>query len=240
MNKLLNIVVATGLGNEVGNYFFSSLRSALVVQFSSARLVARFVDVNDILPVLRDSKRVAEIMLHALLSPRYPVPNLVLIPCNSVHIASPYLKSAFYDSFVPIDEAVMSLIGREGRKGRFLILGTSTTLESGMYQEGLRRLDCELLTLPPKAQAELDDFIFNDLVNGKMDTSYLNILRELEHRYMELLKADHVILACTELCYLVQVFSQPLACEVDSLQALHDAGIERLQAHMKNEPVYAY
>ena len=87
---------------------------------------------------------------------------------------------------------------------------------------------------------DFDDFIFNELVDGKMDAMHLKALREQEHRYMKLLGADHVILACTELCYLVQVFSCPLACEIDSLQALHDAGIERLQAHIKEESAHAY
>lgn len=240
MNSSSNIFVATGLGNKVGDYFVSCLRNALGWQYPSARLIGRFVDADDIVPVLRDDRRVAEILLEVLLSPGYPVPDIVLIPCNSVHIASPYLKHAFGDRFVPIDEAVMSLIGRKGREGRFLILGTSTTVESGMYQEGLRHLGCESLVLPPEAQAEFDDFIFNNLVGGKMDSSHLNVLRELEHRHMELLGADHAILACTELCFLVQVFSRPLACEVDSLQALHDAGIERLQVHVKEESVHAY
>lgn len=240
MNSSSNILVATGLGNEVGDYFVLCLHNALERQYPSAQLVTRFVNVNDVLPVLRDDKRVAEVLLEALLSPKYPVPDLILIPCNSVHIASPYLKQTFGDHFVPIDESVMLLIGREKRKGRFLILGTGTTVGSGMYQEGLCRLGCESLILPPEAQAAFDDFIFNDLVNGKMNASHLNNLRELEHHHMEQSGADHVILACTELCYLVQVFSLHLACEVDSLQALHDAGLDRLQALMKEEPAHAY
>ena len=240
MNRSYTILVATGLGKAVGDLFVSDLGKHIDQQFPTHRLYARFVDVCDIVPVLRDSRKVADILLHALLSPRDPPPDIVLVPCNSVHIASPHLRHAFRDRFVPIDEAVMTLINREGRKGRFLILGTSTTVESGIYQEGLRRLGCESLVLPSEAQAEIDDFIFNDLVNGKMDASHLNILRDSEHRYMPLLNADHVILACTELCYLVQVFSRPLPCEVDSLRALHDAGIERLQAHVKKEPVHAY
>lgn len=240
MKSPSNILVATGLGNEVGDYFILCMRNSLSRQYPYVKLIARYVDVNDVLPHLQDGRRVAEILLEALLSPKYPVPDLVLIPCNSVHIASPYLERAFHNSFVPIDEAVISLIGRKERKGRFLILGTSTTVESGMYQEGLRSLGCESLVLPPDAQAEFDDFIFNDLVNGKMDASHLSTLREVEQRYMKLLGADHVILACTELCYLVQVYSHHLACEVDSLQALHDAGIERLQARAIEEIVHAY
>lgn len=240
MNLFPSIFVATGLGNEVGGYFVSGLSNALARQFPSASLVARYVDVNDVLPYLRDDRKLAEILLEALLSPKCSVPDLILIPCNSVHIASPYLKQTFGDHFVPIDDAVMSLIGRKERKGRFLILGTSTTVESGMYQEGLRRMDCESLILPLDVQVNFDNFIFSDLVKGEMDASHLNTLRELEHLYMEKLGADHVILACTELCYLVQVFSHPLACEVDSLQALHDAGIERLQACAIEEAAHAY
>ena len=101
-------------------------------------------------------------------------------------------------------------------------------------------MGCESLVLPLGAQAELDDFIFNDLVSGKMESSHLYFLRELEHRYMEQLGADHVILACTELCYLVQMFSHPLACEVDSLQALHDAAMERLQSRLNKESGLAH
>jgi aspartate/glutamate racemase len=240
VNNPANIFVITGLGNEVGDYFVSCLQSTLGRQCPMAQLVPRFVGASRILPVLHDDKKVGEILLEALLSPVYPVPDVVLVPCNSVHIASPHLKQVFGDLFVPIDEVVISLIGREGKQGRFLILGTSTTVDSGMYQEGLRRLGCKAALLPPAVQAEFDDFIFGDLVRGEMDASHLHILRALEHCYMELLRADHVILACTELCFLVQVFSHPLPCEVDSLQTLHNAGIERLQVRMKEESVHAY
>lgn len=47
------------------------------------------------------------------------------------------------------------------------------------------------------------------------------------------LAADHVILACAELCYLVRVFSRPKSYEIDSLQALHDAGLSRLHYLME-------
>lgn len=240
MNRSYNIFVATGLGKAVGEFFVSNLQKQLNQQFLADRIFPRFVDVRDIVPALRDCKKVAEILLCALSSPLDPIPDIVLVPCNSVHIASSYLKQAFGSRFVSIDEAVMSSLGKERRKGRFLILGTRTTVESGMYQEGLHRLGCESVVLPPEAQTEFDDFIFNDLVSGKMAASHLHVLRKLEHRHMELLGADHVILACTELCFLVQVFSRPLACEVDSLQALHDAGIERLKVHLREESIDAY
>lgn len=235
MGRSYNIFVATGLGKAVGNLFVANLQKIIDQQFPTVRIYSRFVDLCSILPVLRESRKVAEVLLHVLVSPQGPVHDLVLIPCNSVHIGSPYLKQILGDCFVPIDEAVISLIGREGIKARFLILGTSNTVESGMYQEGLRLLGCESVVLPLDAQEELDDFIFNDLVGGEMEPSHLCFLRKFECHYMEQMGADYVILACTELCYLVQVFSNLLVCEVDSLQALHDAAMERLKYCLNKE-----
>ncbi|MDD5212536.1 MAG: aspartate/glutamate racemase family protein [Sulfuricurvum sp.] len=222
------IIVLTGLGKKTGDFFVSRLRTSLTFQFSRTNLLTRTVNAKDIIPVLKDSKLISQIVIQSLLSPNIENIDLVLIPCNSVHIANPYLKQTFGDCFIPIDNATLSLIKHDKRHGRFLILGTSTTVESCMYQDALQRLGCESVVLTPDIQASLDDFIFEELVMGEMNTSHLHTLRELESSYMKLLGADHVILACTELCYLVQVFSTPLPFEVDSLQALHDAGIERL------------
>ena len=239
MNSHANIVVATGLGKVVGDYFALHLDKKLVDGHLRARVIARSVNTKDIISALDDNRRVAEILFHALLFPDERTPEVILIPCNSVHNASPFLKHDLGDAFIPIDEATVSLINQTGRQGRFLILGTSTTVKSGMYQEPLLRLGCESIVLPPNIQASFDDFIFEELVNGKMTDTHLQTLRELELRYMELFGANHVILACTELCYLVQVFSQPLACEVDSLQALHDAGIERIKTLLRKGKNYA-
>ncbi|MDP2816127.1 MAG: aspartate/glutamate racemase family protein [Rectinemataceae bacterium] len=202
MNEL-RVGIVTGLGEEVGHYFAATFRDHSKKFCRGVLVVEHHVDAAYVIPVLSHEWKVRDILLDAITPQLRPPHELILIPCNSVHIASPYLKQTFGDHFIPIDEAVMSLISREGRKGRFLILGTSTTVKSGMYQEGLRRLGCESLVLPPEVQTEFDDFIFNDLVNGKMDASHLYALRKLEHRYMERLEADHAILACTELCYLV-------------------------------------
>lgn len=236
----VNVFVATGLGYEVGDYFYSSLRSKLTNHSSIFRPFPRFVDANCVLPVLQDSKQIAKILLHSLLNPSCPLPSMVMIPCNTVHIATPHLKKVFGNRFFPIDEAVLELITRERKKGRFLILGTSTTVESCMYHNGLNRLACEAVTLPADAQKKLDHFIFNDLLKGPMSFSHLKELRDIELHYKNLLNADYVILACTELCYLVQMFSKPLDWEIDSMQALLDMGIERLQNFSKIEALDAY
>lgn len=229
MDKI-KISIVTGLGEEVSRHFsFSFEEKASQVSNKSVVITEHYVAANCIIPNLAHAQSVRDALIDALMLGMLAPSKLILIPCNSVHIATPALKQAFGDSFIPIDEVTISQINRDGRRGRFLILGTSTTVESGMYQDSLRRLGCESVVLPPSAQAAFDDFIFKELVMGEMNASHLHTLRELESRYMELLGADHVILACTELCYLVQMFSTPLGCEVDSLQALHDAGIERLQ-----------
>jgi aspartate/glutamate racemase len=183
--------------------------------------------------VISDKIKTANHLLNALRPSTNYFSNLILIPCNSVHIASSQISQVFSNRFVPIDKAVFSMIHRESRRGRFLILGTTTTVEAGFYQEGLDRLGCEALTLPTDAQAKLDEFIFRELVYGPMNLGHLHVLRELESYFRQQLGADHVILACTELCYLVQVFSQPKSYEVDSLQALHVAGLLRLHYLME-------
>ncbi|WP_411727554.1 aspartate/glutamate racemase family protein [Methyloglobulus sp.] len=231
--KYPKIGLVTGLGSTVSSQFAECFKESLGLLFGVTVVTECFVDANHIIPILTNRIRVASIVLDALQSIGNPVPDLVLIPCNSVHIASPHLTQAFGDSFIPIDQAVLSMIRREHRHGRFLILGTTTTVEAGFYQEGLCRLGCEALTLPADAQAQLDEFIFRELVYGPMNPEHLQTLRELEFHFKHRLAADHVILACTELCYLVRVFSQPKSYEVDSLQALHDAGLSRLHYLME-------
>lgn len=239
MDKV-QVGIVTGLGEEVGRYFLMKFTARSKNYCRGVFIVEHNVDADLVISRLGESESVGDILLNSLAPQMVEHYQFIMIPCNSVHVASRYLRQCFGNRLIEIDEAVIALLARDARKGRFLILGTSTTVESGMYQDGLHRMGCESLVLPPEAQADFDDFIFNNLVSGKMEMSHLRVLRELEHRYMKLLGADYAILACTELCYLVQVFSHPLALEVDSLQALLDAGIERLQALVREESVHAY
>lgn len=162
MQDEIYVGIVTGLGEQVGQYFASSFRDHSKKCCRPVSIVEHHVAAECVIPVLPQVWKVLDILLDALTPQQRVSYELILIPCNSVHIASPYLKQSLGDRFLPIDEPVMSLLDREGRKGRFLILGTSTTVESGMYQEGLRRFGCESLVLPPEAQAEFDDFIFNE------------------------------------------------------------------------------
>ena len=235
----IHVGIVTGLGEVASHHFASSFRDNSQKFRRTVLIVEHHVGAERVIPVLSHAQKIWKILQDALISRQQVSYELILIPCNSVHIATTYLKRVFGDSFVPIDEATISQIEYDGRQGRFLILGTNTTVGSDMYQGGLRRLGFESVVLPPSAQASFDDFIFKELVSGEMTSSHLHALRALELQYMELLGADHVILACTELCYLVQVFSCPLACEVDSLQALHNAGIERLQFLLRDDSNYA-
>ncbi|MEI6705011.1 MAG: aspartate/glutamate racemase family protein, partial [Deltaproteobacteria bacterium] len=204
-----------------------------------SNIIVRYVEFMDIFPVLNDGRKVANVLLEALYWKQYSIPDIVLIPCNSIHIAYNYLTQAFGDRFIHINQAVITTIDQERRQGLFLILGTSTTINAGFYQEGLRQLGYGAISLPPEDQTWLDNFIFDELVRGTMNFGHLQTLRELEARYLRLLGVDHVILACTELCYLTRVFSKPEPYEVDSLQALHDAGLERLQYLFENRSNHA-
>lgn len=235
----VKVNIVTGLGVKASEHFVSLFLKS-TDKLSKRILVNECcVSAEDVIPVLANSRNVCDILFDALMPYSQFSSNLILIPCNSVHIASPYLKRIFCGSFIPIDEAVLSLLSREGRQGRFLILGTSTTVKSRMYQDALQCLGFESVIIPSSDQISFDNYIFKELVSGEMNAAHLHALRKLESRYMELLGADHVILACTELCYLVQMFSSPLACEVDSLQALHNAGIERLQILLRDDSNYA-
>lgn len=228
----IHVGIVTGLGVEVGAHFVSSFKDK-TMKLSQEIIIAEYhIAAECILPALFSVKKTADILLDALAlyrSDLCDLCDLLLIPCNSVHIAAHRLTQTFGNRFLPIEKAVFSMIRREGRRGRFLILGTSTTIEAGFYQKGLHQLGYIALTLPAEAQTWLDGFIFNELVRGIMNIGHLQTLRKLESRYLRLLGADHVILACTELCYLTRVFSKSKSYEVNSLQALHDAGLERLQ-----------
>ena len=223
-----SVSVAQGLGVETGYLFARTFRAALKAHGIVSDFTLPYIDAAVIVRALSDAKRVANVLLDALLSAPHESADLVLIPCNSVHVANPYLGDVFGARFVSIDQAVMASIRRMGRKGRFLILGTSTTIQSGIYQKGLDSLGCDSVSLPQGIQERFDSFIFNELVAGRMRAMHLLRLRKLELHYKNALAVDYVILACTELCYLVQVFSEALPWEIDSMQALGVAGVDYL------------
>ncbi|MCI0564694.1 MAG: hypothetical protein MN733_40010, partial [Nitrososphaera sp.] len=116
------IELVTGLGAAVGSHFAACIRESADSLFHSIIVTECFVDANRIIPVLSENTKVARLLLKALGN---HVPDLVLIPCNAVHVASSQISHVFGDRFIPIDEAVFAMIHREDRQGRFLILGTA-------------------------------------------------------------------------------------------------------------------
>lgn len=224
-----SISIAQGLGPQAGELFAQSIRTALNIRGLAADINLPWFDAAEVINALCDERQLAEIMLFGLTTSPGRSSDVVLIPCNSVHIATPYIKSSLGERFIAIDQAVITSILQAGLKGRFLILGTSATLQSGIYQNGLSLIGCESVGLPSRVQVEFDQFIFNELVSGEMKEAHLHWFRLLESQYKYLLSADYVVLACTELCYLVQTFSDALPWEIDSMQALVDAGVERLR-----------
>lgn len=235
-----SISIAQGLGPQAGELFALSLRTALNIRGLAADINLPWFDAAGVIGVLCDARQLAKMILSGLTTSPDRSSDVVLIPCNSVHVATPYIKESLGERFIPIDQAVIASILRAGLKGRFLILGTSATFQSGIYQNGLNLIGCESVGLPARVQIEFDQFIFNELVCGEMEEAHLHWFRLLESQYRYLLSADYVILACTELCYLVQMFSDALPWEVDSMQALGDAGIERVRQIPLTTASHAY
>ena len=128
--------------------------------------------------------------------------DFVVAACNSVHIVYDEVSQQIPIPWVSIIDVTAEQIRKEGVR-KVALLGTIFTMSKGFYQEGLAGHGIEAITPNPEARKRINDIIYGELVR--------NLVTDASRQYvlecMEALRrdgADGVVLACTELPFLIQ------------------------------------
>lgn len=220
------LAVITGLSERVSHYFIKKLNKAIwplsvniyTIQASAIDVIELFPSADDLFVYLKEL--IEQVCL--------PHSAILTIPCNSVHIVSERLE-AVYPGFLPIHKVTVNKIEHKQNFGTFLLIGTSTTIQSKIYQNLLNEKNRQWIIPTVNEQNWIDSLIFNQLVKQRFDKSQYRKLYQLQQGYLKNGRADHAIIACTDLCYFNQKFSKTMPWQTDSLDSLVAAIVEKVK-----------
>lgn len=115
------------------------------------------------------------------------------IICNTAHYAIDTLRRRHTQPILGIHEETMANITEE----TVGILGTKTTIQSGIYQRELLKQGKHPVTPPSSMQHDIDQATFNDMVHNQRLDAFKDLLQDAL-AYLDGHGCDAVILACTE------------------------------------------
>lgn len=136
--------------------------------------------------------------------------DFIVIPCNTVHEFHSNLKKVVS---VPVSNLI-DIVSEEVRRRRWckvLLLGTSRTLQTKLYQNSLKKGGVKICTPTKSEQKKLDSLIQRTLSFGVLDedVKFLDSLRRKSG-------TKHVLLGCTDL----QLLLPPSNEVIDSMHEL--------------------
>lgn len=136
--------------------------------------------------------------------------SIIVIPCNTVHEFFDELKR---ETFVPVVN-LLDVVADEVQQRKWenvLVLATSRTVQTKLYQKALALRDIEQV-LPDEAGQKLLDQLIGRLLS---DGPSVELERTL-HQIIRDAGGDHVVLGCTDL----QLLLPPSEDVIDSMNVL--------------------
>jgi aspartate racemase len=152
---------------------------------------------------------------------------LLICPDNTVHQGLDLVREESPLPWLHIAEEVGSAAKERGFR-RVLILGTRYLMEGPVYSSTLEPLGIESDIPPADARIEIDDFIFDELVNGQLKESTRSAFRAVIAAGKEG-GSDAVVLGCTEIPLLIGDRDSPLPT-LDSTRILARAALREAVA----------
>lgn len=170
-----------------------------------------------------DWQKVASLLLISAKKLAEQGADFAIIPSNTMHFA---LEIAKKDSPIPflsiLDVAVNECIRRGFKKVG--ILGTTFTVDGGLYDHALRQVGIEKVEHSSSDQERINRIIFDGIVPGKvtpaMTPEILTVIASLKDK-----GAEAVILGCTELPILITDANSPIPT-IDTTRLLAISALE--------------
>jgi aspartate racemase len=125
--------------------------------------------------------------------------DFIVMPCNTVHYFYDNIKNNLSIPVLSIVEETANKVKSRGCK-QIGILGTTTTIESGIYNKDLKKWDITILF--PKQQNEVTTII-DHILTGKKSGEDKSKLKQIIGKLKQD-GAEGVILGCTEFPLLLQ------------------------------------
>ncbi len=144
-------------------------------------------------------------------------PSCFALACNTAHLTLVELSHATQIPFISLPKEVAKFLARKGYK-KIGLLGSPTTLFSGVYQTECRHIGVDLV-LPEFQQIEELGTIISDIVAGQFKPAKKKLLTIADS--LKKKKVEAIILGCTELPLVFpKNYSLPV---LDSIEILSSA-----------------
>lgn len=134
--------------------------------------------------------------------------DFVIVPANSVHYCFKELREK---SPIPV-LSIVEIAAQECKDRKYKkvgLLGTSVTMEKGLYEEPLRKNGIELIIPGENDRKGINSIIFNEIVpdniTDKTVKKTIGIIKRLKTN-----SCDAVILGCTEIPLIINQDNSPL------------------------------
>ncbi|MDO8504968.1 MAG: amino acid racemase [bacterium] len=136
--------------------------------------------------------------------------NFIVIPCNTVHEFHLQIAKSVAVPVVNLIHVVAREVQRRGWK-RVVLLATSRTVQTRLYQQALAEAKVEIHIPSPGEQCELDQII-QGLLGDRKEDKHQKFLEQIIARA----RAKNIVLGCTDL----QLLFPPSDMVIDSMATL--------------------
>ena len=150
--------------------------------------------------------------------------DFLICPDNTIHQTFDLIEHRSPRPWLHIAQEVANEAVRKGYK-RLGVTGTRYLMESQVYPEKLKAKGLEFRIAPQKEREQINQIIFEELVNGKFLPRSLAYFIEIIRTFKDD-GCDAVVLGCTEIPLLVTSESSPLPT-LDSTRLLARAALNK-------------
>lgn len=155
--------------------------------------------------------------------------DFVVMPCNTMHIFIENFRDRSKVPFLSIIDETAKMIKNRGFR-EIGLLATTKTVESGMYEDVLRKENLNIILPTKKEQDKISNIeikILRNNVSAKDTTEMRNIIRKLIRR-----GSEAIILGCID--FQLVIDQKSIEIEIfDSMKILAEATYEYLVCNIK-------
>jgi len=151
---------------------------------------------------------IADKVKNAIISLHQAGADFVVAACNSVHIVYDRIANELPIPWISIIDATAEEIQKEHLK-KVGLLGTIFTMSKDFYKKGLLKRGIEAITPDGNDQKRINEIIYQELVVKKIKDSSRREMQEIIKK-LGRKGAEGIVLACTELPFLITQNDTPL------------------------------
>gem|GEM_PF-206622 len=174
--------------------------------------------IPDVVENIENEEKTKKLLINGIRQLENAGCDFIAIPCNTVNFCIDFLRAKSKIEIISIVEETANKVNKSGTKNATL-LATEKTIQSGMYQDKIKK---EIKLFLPEKQKEITNLILEILAGCKESKKLGKTIKNC--------KSEAVILGCTDLSGLIDEKTTTIKI-FDSLIILAEATIEKAKVN---------